>query len=117
MKRSWAGEVCDVSLLVASAVTLEGFREILGIWEGARRRTTLVGRRFYDTWSIAASRACNSSFPMPAAADGERGGCLPEARWQRCICISTETFSHVPAGSRGQPHAQGHPCPGEPGRG
>src|ERR1700740_2812640 len=35
MKRSWAGEVRNVSLLVASAVNLEGFREILGICEGA----------------------------------------------------------------------------------
>jgi transposase-like protein len=31
MKRSWAGEVRNVSLLVASAVNSEGFREILGI--------------------------------------------------------------------------------------
>src|ERR1700692_4924488 len=30
MKRSWAGEVRNVSLLVASAVNSEGFREILG---------------------------------------------------------------------------------------
>jgi putative transposase len=31
MKRSWAGEVCNISLLVASAANSEGFREILGI--------------------------------------------------------------------------------------
>ncbi|HWU43305.1 MAG TPA: IS256 family transposase, partial [Bdellovibrio sp.] len=36
MKRSWAGEVRNVSLLVASAVNAEGFREILGICEGAK---------------------------------------------------------------------------------
>jgi putative transposase len=36
MKRSWAGEVRNVSLLVASAVNSEGFREILGICEGAK---------------------------------------------------------------------------------
>src|SRR3974377_2032792 len=36
MKRSWAGEVRNVSLLVASAVSAEGFREILGICEGAK---------------------------------------------------------------------------------
>jgi putative transposase len=33
MKRSWAGEVRNVSLLVASAINSEGFREILGICE------------------------------------------------------------------------------------
>src|SRR5262249_30010560 len=37
MKRSWAGEVRNVSLLVASAVNSEGFREILGICEGAKQ--------------------------------------------------------------------------------
>ena len=36
MKRTWAGEVRNVSLLVASAVNSDGFREILGICEGAK---------------------------------------------------------------------------------
>ena len=36
MKRSWAGEVRNVSLLVAIAVNSEGYREILGIVEGAK---------------------------------------------------------------------------------
>ncbi|MTI42692.1 IS256 family transposase, partial [Roseibium hamelinense] len=36
MKRTWAGEVRNVSLLVASGVNSEGYREILGICEGAK---------------------------------------------------------------------------------
>jgi transposase-like protein len=36
MKRSWAGEVRNVSLLVAIGVNSEGYREILGICEGAK---------------------------------------------------------------------------------
>lgn len=36
MKRTWAGEVRNVSVLVASAVNSEGYREILGICEGAK---------------------------------------------------------------------------------
>src|SRR3954468_9326406 len=36
MKRSWAGEVRNVSLLVAIAVNAEGYRDILGIVEGAK---------------------------------------------------------------------------------
>ena len=36
MKRTWAGEVRNVSLLVAIAVNAEGYREILGIVEGAK---------------------------------------------------------------------------------
>jgi Transposase, Mutator family len=38
LKRSWAGEVRNVSLLVAIAVNGEGYREILGICEGAKAR-------------------------------------------------------------------------------
>ena len=36
MKRTWAGEVRNVSLLVAIGVNAEGYREILGICEGAK---------------------------------------------------------------------------------
>ena len=36
MKRTWAGEVRNVSLLVAIAVNAEGYREILGIVEGCQ---------------------------------------------------------------------------------
>lgn len=36
MKRSWADEVRDVSLLVAIWVTSEGLRDVLGIREGAK---------------------------------------------------------------------------------
>ena len=36
MKRSWAGRVRNVSLLVASGVNSECFREILGLCEGAK---------------------------------------------------------------------------------
>ena len=66
MKRTWAGEVRNVSLLVASAVNSEGFREF---WASAKapRRTSPAGQHSCATWSIAASMACNSSSPMPAA--------------------------------------------------
>jgi hypothetical protein len=36
LKRSWAGEARNVSLLVAIGVNGEGYREILGICEGAK---------------------------------------------------------------------------------
>jgi transposase-like protein len=38
LKRSWAGEVRNISLLVAIGVNAEGYREILGICEGAKVR-------------------------------------------------------------------------------
>jgi putative transposase len=36
LKRTWAGEVRNVSLLVAISVNGEGYRQILGIIEGAK---------------------------------------------------------------------------------
>ena len=36
LKRSWGGEVKNVSVLVAVGVNQEGYREILGVAEGAK---------------------------------------------------------------------------------
>ena len=36
LKRSWGGEVQNVSVLVAIGVNAEGYREILGVAEGSR---------------------------------------------------------------------------------
>jgi transposase-like protein len=36
LKRSWGGEVKNVSVLVAFGVNQEGYREILGVAEGAK---------------------------------------------------------------------------------
>ncbi len=36
LKRSWAGEVRNVSVLVAIGVNEEGFREIIGVFEGTK---------------------------------------------------------------------------------
>jgi putative transposase len=98
MKRSWAGEVRNVSLLVASAVNAEGFREILGICEGAKEDKSgwsaflrhLVDRGLKGVQLIIsdASRGLTES-----AAEY-----LPEARWQRCMVhFYRNVFSHVPA--------------------
>ena len=88
MKRSWAGEVRNVSLLVASAVNSEGFREILGICEGAKEDKSgwsaflrhLVDRGLTGVQLII-SDACRGL--MESAAEY-----LPEARWQRCMVHS-----------------------------
>ncbi len=45
LKRSWGGEVRNISLLVAIGVNQEGYREVLK----GPRRTKRVGRPFYDT--------------------------------------------------------------------
>ena len=121
MKRTWAGEVRNVSLLVASAVNSEGYREILGICEGAKEDKSgwsaflrhLVDRGLTGVRLII-SDACRGL--MESAAEY-----LPEARWQRCMVGAFLSERLQPRaddqGPRGEPYAQGHPCPGEPGRG
>ena len=98
MKRTWAGEVRNVSLLVASAVNSEGFREILGICEGAKEDKSgwsaflrhLVDRGLNGVQLII-SDACRGL--MESAAEY-----LPDARWQRCMVhFYRNIFSHVPA--------------------
>ena len=92
------GEVRNVSLLVASAVNSEGFREILGICEGAKEDKSgwsaflrhLVDRGLKGVQLII-SDACRGL--MESAAEY-----LPDARWQRCMVhFYRNVFSHVPA--------------------
>lgn len=99
MKRTWAGEVRNVSLLVASGVNSEGYREILGICEGAKEDKSgwsaflrhLVDRGLSGVQLII-SDACRGL--VEAIADY-----LPNARWQRCMVhFYRNVFSHVPTG-------------------
>lgn len=98
MKRTWAGEVRNVSLLVASAVNCEGYREILGICEGAKEDKSgwsaflrhLVDRGLSGVQLII-SDACRGL--VESIADY-----LPDARWQRCMVhFYRNVFSHVPS--------------------
>ena len=98
MKRTWAGEVRNVSLLVASAVNSEGYREILGICEGAKEDKSgwsaflrhLVDRGLSGVRLII-SDACRGLVESIAEY-------LPEARWQRCMVhFYRNVFSHVPS--------------------
>ena len=99
MKRTWAGEVRNVSLLVAIGVNQDGFRDILGICEGAKEDKSgwsaflrhLVDRGLNGVQLII-SDACRGL--MESAAEY-----LPDARWQRCMVhFYRNVFSHVPAG-------------------
>ena len=98
MKRSWAGEVRNVSLLVAIGVTSEGFRDVLGICEGAKEDKSgwsgflrhLVDRGLSGV-ELVISDACRGLIESVAEY-------LPDARWQRCIVhFYRNVFSHVPA--------------------
>jgi len=98
MKRSWAGEVRNVSLLVAIGVTSEGFRDVLGICEGAKEDKSgwssflrhLVDRGLSGV-ELVISDACRGLIESV-------GEYLPDARWQRCtVHFYRNVFSHVPA--------------------
>lgn len=99
MKRSWAGEVRNVSLLVASAVNAQGYREILGICEGAKEDKSgwsaflkHLKARGLKGVQLIISDACMGLSESAAEF-------FPEAKWQRCaVHFYRNVFSHVPAG-------------------
>ena len=98
MKRTWAGEVRNVSLLVAIGVNAEGYREILGICEGAKEDKAgwsgflrHLKDRGLQGVQLIVSDACMGL--AEAAAEF-----FPDARWQRCVVHwYRNAFSHVPA--------------------
>jgi putative transposase len=99
MKRTWGGEVENVSVLVAVGVNQEGFREILGVAEG--------GREDKESWR---------AFLRQLKGRGLQGVLLcvsdcclgllealhefyPEAKWQRCVVhFYRNIFRLVPKG-------------------
>lgn len=99
MKRTWAGEVRHVSLLVAIGVNAEGYREILGICEGTKEDKAgwsgflkHLKERGLSGVQLIVSDAC-------MGLKESVGDFYPEARWQRCMVhFYRNVFSHVPAG-------------------
>lgn len=98
LKRSWAGEVRNVSLLVAIGVNDDGYREILGIVEGAKEDKAgwsaflkHLKERGLSGVELIISDACLGLVESAAEV-------YPEARWQRCtVHFYRNVFSHVPA--------------------
>jgi putative transposase len=84
LKRSWAGEVRNVSLLVAIGVNGNGYREILGICEAAKEDKAgwsllkHLKERGLKGVRLITSDACLGLGESAAEF-------FPEAAWQRCI--------------------------------
>jgi transposase-like protein len=97
LKRSWAGEVRNVSLLVAIGVSADGFRKILGICEGAKEDkagwSAFLGhlkQRGLAGVRLVTSDACLGLVESIAEF-------YPDAQWQRCVVhFYRNVFSHVP---------------------
>ena len=97
LKRSWAGEVRNISVLVAIGVGSDGFRQILGVAEGEKE--DLEGWRGFlrhlkerglKGVQLIISDACRGL--VEAAPEF-----YPEARWQRCVVhFYRNVFSHAP---------------------
>jgi len=97
LKRSWAGEVKNVSVLVAIGVGTDGFRQILGVAEG--QKEDVEGWRGF----LRHLKERGLKDPRLIISDACRGlveaanEVFPEADWQRCICHwYRNVFSHVP---------------------
>jgi len=99
LKRSWGGEVRNVSVLVAIGVAGDGFREVLGICEGAKEDT--------ESWSNFLRHLKQRGLKGIQLVVSDR--CLglvealskffPDARWQRCVVhFYRNVFSVVPKG-------------------
>lgn len=97
LKRSWAGEVRNVSLLVATSVNSEGYREILGICEGGKEdgASWLAFLKQLKQRGLAGVRLIVSDACLGLVEAA--GEVFPQAAWQRCVVHwYRNAFSHVP---------------------
>src|SRR5579885_1570348 len=85
LNREFGGEVKPVAVLVAIGVNAEGFREILGVMEGAKEDTESwrAFLRHLKERGLAGVRLVISDKCLGLVE--ALGECLPEALWQRCV--------------------------------
>jgi putative transposase len=99
LKRSWGGEVRNISVLVAIGVSLEGYREVLGVAEGAKEDKSgwssflrYLKDRGLDGVKLFISDKCLGLVESLAET-------YPQARWQRCMVhFYRNIFTYVPKG-------------------
>jgi putative transposase len=97
LKRSWAGEVRNVSVLVAIGVGADGYRRILGVAEGHKEDKSgwsgflrHLKERGLTGVELVISDAC-------LGLKESLHDYYPEAEWQRCMVhFYRNVFSHVP---------------------
>ena len=97
LKRSWGGEIKNVSILAAIGVDEGGYRRILGVAEGHKEDKAgwlqflkYLKKRGLSGVRVIVSDACLGL--AEAAAE-----VFPDADWQRCVVhFYRNVFSHVP---------------------
>ena len=99
LKKTWAGEVRNISVLVAVGVTADGFRDIIGVAEGAKEDKSgwssflayLKARGLKNVRLFITDRNMGLIESL--------GDYYPESKWQRCIVhYYRNVFSLVPKG-------------------
>src|SRR5262249_35743574 len=98
LKRSWASEVRNVSLLVAIGVNESGYREILGICEGAKEDKSGWSEflKHLKERGVKGIRLIHSDACIGLAESAAEF--CPDAAWQRCVVHwYRNIFSHVPS--------------------
>jgi len=99
LKRSWGGEVKNVSVLVAIGVAQSGYREILAVSDGAKEDTASwtnflreMKQRGLKGVELFVSDKCLGLV-------GNLADFFPEAKWQRCVVhFYRNVWTAVPTG-------------------
>jgi len=97
LKRSWAGQVRNVAVLVAVGVNEQGFREILGVCEGAKedKESWATFLRHLKERGLKGVRLLISDKCLGLVES--LAEFYPEALWQRCVVHwYRNVFSSVP---------------------
>jgi transposase-like protein len=99
LSREFGGEVRPVAVLVAIGVNADGFRDILGVAEGAKEDTE-SWRTFLRQLKARGLRGVRLVVSDKCLGLVEAlGECFPEARWQRCVVhFYRNIFRLVPSG-------------------
>ena len=99
LKRSWGGEVRNVSVLVAIGVNREGYREVLGVAEGAKEDKESWGTflRYLKERGLKGVKLFISDKCLGLIES--LGEFYREAMWQRCVVhFYRNVFTVVPKG-------------------
>lgn len=99
LKRSWGGEVRNVSVLVAIGVNREGYRDILGVAEGAKEDKESWSNflRYLKERGLKGVQVFTTDKCLGLIES--LGEFYPDARWQRCVVhFYRNVFTVVPKG-------------------
>jgi transposase-like protein len=99
LKRSWGGEVKNVSVLVAVGVDENGYRQILGVKEGAKedRESWTAFLRYLKERGLSGVELFVSDKCLGLVES--LAEFYPEAKWQRCVVhFYRNVFTAVPKG-------------------